>query len=199
MKNGVCNLRPKMLTTDMEVQGTMIEATAEELVSRLNLARHPEGGWYRETYRSAGVISGDILPERREGERSICTAIYFLLGPGEISALHRIKSDELWHFYRGAALTVHVITPRGEYYPLRLGADIVSGEQFQAVVPAGCWFGAEVPGNGAFSLVGCTVAPGFDFADFEMGDREQLLQRFPAHAAIIRRLTHEPAIQAAEQ
>jgi uncharacterized protein len=199
MKNGVCNLRQKMPTTNMEVQGTMIETTAEELISRLNLARHPEGGWYRESYRSAGTIRGDLLPDRREGERSICTAIYFLLGPGEFSALHRIRSDELWHFYAGAALTVHVITPRGEYYPLRLGADIVAGEQFQAVVPSGCWFGAEVPVTGSYSLVGCTVAPGFDFADFEMGDREQLLQLFPTHDSIIRSLTRESAVQAAER
>ena len=169
----------------------MNEPTAAELIERLGLVRHPEGGWYRETYRSAGAIPGALLPERCEGERSICSAIYFLLERGDISVLHRIKSDELWHFYAGASLTVHVITPRGAYYPLRLGCDIAAGEQFQAVVPAGCWFGAEIPANGAYSLVGCTVAPGFDFADFEIGDREQLLQRFPTHAAIIRRLTHE--------
>jgi len=169
----------------------MIEATSAEFISRLDLARHPEGGWYRETYRSPAVIPGDLLPERSAGDRSMCTAIYFLLERGDVSALHRIKSDEVWHFYAGASLTVHVITPGGEYYILRLGADMAAGELFQAVVPAGCWFGAEVPDNGAFSLVGCTVAPGFDFADFEMGNCDQLLQRFPAHAAIIRRLTLE--------
>ena len=171
----------------------MIGPPAAELITRLNLARHPEGGWYRETYRATGVIPGDLLPERCAGARSFCSAIYFLLERGDISALHRIRSDELWHFYAGASLTVHVITPRGEYHPLRLGADIAAGESFQAVVPAGCWFGAEVPAGGAFSLVGCTVAPGFDFADFEMGNRDLLLRQFPAHAGIIRRLTHEPA------
>lgn len=160
---------------------------AAELIAGLGLTRHPEGGWYRETYRAAGTIPGNLLPEHVAGERSFSTAIYFLLERGGMSALHRIKSDELWHFHAGAALTVHVITPAGDYYPLTLGSDLATGETFQAVVPAGCWFGAETTGD--YSLVGCTVAPGFDFADFEMGSRSDLLGRFPAHAGIIRRLT----------
>lgn len=163
--------------------------TAAGLIASLGLARHPEGGWYRETYRAAGTIPGALLPERCAGERSFSTAIYFLLERGEVSALHRIRSDELRHFHTGAPLTVHVITPAGEYYTLKLGSDPAAGETFQAVVPAGCWFGAET--GGAFSLVGCTVAPGFDFADFEMGRRLDLLGRFPDHAAVIRRLTGE--------
>lgn len=167
--------------------------TAEELISRLNLARHPEGGWYRETYRAAGVIPGSFLPEQFTGDRSFCTAIYFLLERGGISALHRIKSDELWHFYSGAAVTVHVITPQGDYYHLKLGADLAAGESFQAMVPAGCWFGAEAAAEGVFSLVGCTVAPGFDFTDFEMGLRAQLLRQFPSHGVIINRLTKDQA------
>ena len=171
----------------------MIRPSAAELITRLNLARHPEGGWYRETYRASGMIPGDLLPERCAGARSFSSAIYFLLEQGDFSALHRIGSDELWHFYAGASLTVHVITPGGEYHPLRLGADIAAGESFQAIVPAGCWFGAEVAAEGAFSLVGCTVAPGFDFTDFEMGNRDQLLRQYPAQAGTIRRLTHEPA------
>lgn len=166
----------------------MTEPTAAELITGLNLTRHPEGGWYRETYRSNGTVPGTLLPGRPAGNRSFCTAIYFLLERGDISALHRIKSDELWHFHAGAALTVHVITPGGEYSPLRLGRDMAAGESFQAVVPAGCWFGAET--DGAFSLVGCTVAPGFDFADFTMGERDDLLRHYPAHAGMIRRLTH---------
>lgn len=163
--------------------------TAAELIKRLNLARHPEGGWYKETYRSGGIIAADLLPERFGGGRAFGTAIYFLLERGDISVLHRIKGDELWHFYWGAALTVHVITPDGEYYRLKLGSDLAAGDSFQGVVPAGCWFGAESEGD--HSLVGCTVAPGFDFADFEMGRRAELLDRFPAHASIICRLTRE--------
>jgi predicted cupin superfamily sugar epimerase len=159
----------------------------DQLVRTLGLLRHPEGGWYRETYRSAELIPQAALPERFDGDRSSCTAIYFLLESGDISALHRIKSDELWHFYSGVPLTVHVFTPQNEYYPLHLGPNITDGETFQCVVPAGCWFGAEVNGDG-YSFVGCTVAPGFDFADFEMGKRDELLNQFPNHSKIVQRL-----------
>ena len=168
--------------------------TADELIKRLGLVHHPEGGWYRETYRSAGMIPGDALPERFSGPRSLCTSIYFFLEQGDRSALHRIKSDELWHFHTGASLAIHVITPDGEHQKLKLGTDITAGESFQAVVPAGCWFGAEISGYGLYSLVGCTVAPGFNFDDFEMGSRAILLQQFPSHAEIIRRLTKKPEV-----
>lgn len=162
---------------------------AAELIVSLGLTRHPEGGWYRETYRAGGAIPDTLLPDRAGGERSFSTAIYFLLERGDISALHRIRSDELWHFYGGAPLIVHLITPEGSYCSLTLGSDPTTGATFQGVVPAGCWFGAETTGD--YSLVGCTVAPGFDFADFEMGCRSGLLSRFAAHASIIRRLTRD--------
>lgn len=160
-----------------------------QLIDGLALEPHPEGGWYRETYRAAETIPATGLPVRFSGERSISTAIYFLLANGEISALHRIKSDELWHFYSGVTLTVHLLFPAGEHRQIRLGADIANGETFQATVPAGCWFGAEVTGEGAYSLVGCTVAPGFDFADFEMANRLELVTAFPSHKELIRQLT----------
>lgn len=165
--------------------------SAGELADRLGLARHPEGGWYRESYRSEEAVPAAALPEKFGGERSFCTAIYFLLERGDISCLHRIKSDELWHFYAGTPLTVHVITPAGEHREIRLGPGLASGESFQAAVPAGCWFGAEVAGEGDYALVGCTVSPGFDFADFEMGGRDELLERYPAHADVIHRLTRD--------
>jgi predicted cupin superfamily sugar epimerase len=162
---------------------------AEELIERLQLLRHPEGGWYRESYRSSEVIQAEALPERFSGDRSISTTIYFLLLAGAISSFHRIKSDEIWHFYSGETLILHVITPQSEYYHLKLGTNIKDVESFQCVVPAGCWFGAEVSGNG-YSLVGCTVAPGFDFADFEMGDRDDLISRYPDHKEIIVKMTN---------
>src|SRR5450631_3727894 len=149
-------------------------------IETLALVRHPEGGWFAETYRCAELIPADALPGRFHGPRTFCTAIYFLLEPGDFSALHRIKSDEIWHFYDGAPLTVQVITPAGERYQILLGRDPVQGHCLQAVVPAGCWFGAET--RGAFSLVGCTVAPGFDFSDFELAERSGLVDRFPQHA-----------------
>ncbi len=162
---------------------------AAEIIRRFNLTRHPEGGWFRETYRSAEKVPADLLPARFGGERSICTAILFLLEQGDFSALHRIKSDEIWHFHAGAPLAVHILTPRGTHETVKLGCDIAADETFQAVVPAGCWFGAEISGPGPYSLVGCTVAPGFDFADFEMGEREELLRGYPAQGELIRRLT----------
>ena len=167
----------------------LTEAPARQLIDRLALERHPEGGWYRETYRAGETIGPPALLTRFEGERAICTAIYFLLEKGDFFALHRIKSDELWHFYAGTSLTVHIFTPAGELQQIRLGADPANGETFQVVVEAGCWFGAEVTGEGDYSLVGCTVAPGFDFTNFEMGRREELLAEYLEHAEIIRQLT----------
>lgn len=171
----------------------MTEQTAEELIKRLDLVRHPEGGWYRETYRATEVIPAAALPERFAGDRSFCTAIYFLLEKGDVSTFHRINSDELWHFHAGASLTIHMLSPEGEHRTLRLGADLATGASYQAVVPAGYWFGAEVSGVGEYALVSCTVAPGFDFADFEMAGRENLLRQFPRHDDLIRRLTRDAA------
>ena len=166
----------------------MAEQTAAHLIETLNLGRHPEGGWYCETYRAAVSIPAAALPEHFDGERAVCTAIYFLLEKGEVSALHRIKSDEQWHFYAGTTLTIHIINAAGAYEQIRLGNDLGSGEVFQAVVPAGCWFGAEVTGVGGYALVGCSVAPGFDFADFELGAHHELCRLYPQHAALIGRL-----------
>jgi len=165
--------------------------TALDYMRALNLQPHPEGGWYRETYRSEETIAREMLPERFSGPRPFATAIYFLLSADSFSALHRIRSDEQWHFYAGSSLTIHIIAPEGDYRALRLGNGVGRGESFQAVVPAECWFGATVEMPGTFSLVGCTVAPGFDFSDFELGRRSELLRLFPAHRPLIERLTRE--------
>jgi uncharacterized protein len=162
--------------------------TAGYLIEYLELVHHPEGGWFRESYRSQEQVQTDALPQRFGGERSFGTAIYFLLESGDISALHRIKSDEIWHFYAGVPLLIHLIFPDGGYQMVQLGADLTAGQQFQAVVPAGCWFGAELSGEG-FALVGCTVAPGFDFTDFELARRTELQDVYPEHATLITRLT----------
>ncbi len=162
---------------------------AADWIKCLNLERHPEGGYFRESYRAAETIATEGLPARFGGPRSCSTAIYFLLEGNDFSALHRIRSDELWHFYAGSALSVHVIYPQGHYRTLQLGGNWQKGQSFQATVPAGCWFGATVDEPGSFALVGCTVAPGFDFADFEMGERGALLERYPQHRGIIEKLT----------
>ena len=161
----------------------------EEWVSLLGLVAHPEGGFYRETYRAAEVIAAEHLPERFGGARACSTAIYFLLPGDQVSVLHRIKSDEIWHFYAGSSLTLTVIHPDGGLESKRLGADPGRGESFQVLVPAGCWYGAAVDDPSSYALVGGTVAPGFDFADFELADRRVLLEQFPQHRPTILRLT----------
>ncbi len=154
---------------------------AQEWVELLGLHAHPEGGYYRETYRAARTIS-DV-------GRACSTAIYYLLPSEEVSTLHRLASDEIFHYYRGAPLTVHVIDPAGDHRRLCIGPDPDRGEVLQGVVSAGSWFGATVDAPDSFSLVGCTVSPGFDFEDFEQGRRDELMRRFPDLADLVRRLT----------
>lgn len=152
---------------------------AQHYIRTLPLLPHPEGGYYKETYRSEGALTTD------SGRRNYSTAIYFLLEEGNFSALHKIKSDELWHFYAGDILEVIEITKEGKLKITELGPD-----NFQYCVAAGNWFGSRVKKGGKFSLVGCTVSPGFDFADFEMAERNKLLNEFSLHEKIIIELTH---------
>jgi len=167
--------------------------TAADYIASLNLTPHPEGGYYAETYQATETILHDALPGRFGGDRPYSTAIYFLLENHNRSVLHRIQSDEVWHFYAGGPLNVYVIEPTsGTLSTIRLGNVPERGEVFQAVVPAGCWFGSKPIGDTAaphFSLVGCTVAPGFDFTEFELADKALMLARFPQHEAIIDLLT----------
>lgn len=169
----------------------MAAPSAGDLIAALGLARHPEGGWFRETYRAAEEIPAPALPPRFGGARAFSTAILFLLEAGDRSHLHRIRSDEVWHHHAGAALLLQVLHPDGRHEEVRLGPDPRSGDRYQAVVPAGCWFGAE-PLGGPYALVGCTVAPGFDFADFTLGTRADLLDRFPQHRDLVHRLALAP-------
>ena len=161
-------------------------------VSAFDMQPHPEGGYFAETYRSTEVIPQSGLPERFSGPRSFGTAIYFLLESHHFSALHRIQADEVWHFYAGGPLNVYVIAPDGELSIIRLGNNPENGEVFQAVVPAGCWFGSRPATGTDYSLVGCTVAPGFDFADFELARRADLLTLYPQHRDIISELANGP-------
>jgi len=158
-------------------------------ISRLKLRAHPEGGWYRQTYRADLMIAQSALPSQFKGARAASTAIYFLLDGKNFSAFHRLAADELWHFYAGGALTIHVISPGGDTSEILLGPKSDTGESFQGVVPAGSWLGARVNDPRSYSLVGCTMAPGFDFADFELADRAKLIGLFPQHRALIEQLT----------
>ena len=163
----------------------------EALIKHYNLLPHPEGGFFRQTYAAAEQISKEALPERFEGSRSFSTAIYFLLTHGSFSAFHRIKSDEVWHFYEGCPLHIHVIHPNGQYDCMKLGGNMTNGESYQLVVPANAWFASEPVGEPeSFALVGCTVAPGFDFSDFELAEAEVLVNQFPLHQQLIKRLCH---------
>ena len=157
--------------------------TSDELIRRFELLPHPEGGFYRETYRAQDQFTTP------QGERNCSTAIYFLLPAGAQSSLHRLKSDELWHFYLGDPLQIVEIHPDGRVLKTVLGRDIASGQNLQHIVPAGVWFGSFPLTEHGYSFVGCTVAPGFDFADFEMAVRGELLNEFPHAQECIERLT----------
>ena len=157
-------------------------------IKYLGLLPHPEGGYYKETYRSPEVLTASNLPERFKGDRNFSTAIYFLLRSEDRSVFHRIKSDEIWHFYQGSTLLIYVLHEK-QLHIHRLGSDLDKGDSLQVVIPANCWFGAHVENSESFSLCGCTVAPGFDFRDFEMGSREKLLREFPDFSVEIKRLT----------
>jgi ribosomal protein L11 methyltransferase len=162
---------------------------ARHWIEHLGLVRHPEGGYYRETYRAAEQIPQRALPARFTGDRPFSTAIYFLLAGSDYSAFHRVRADEGWHFHAGGSLTLHVIAPDGRLSELHLGPNVEEGEAFQAVVRAGCWFAATLAPGSTYALVGCTVAPGFDFEDFELAGRDELAHAHPQHRAIIERLT----------
>ena len=154
------------------------------LVSELGLSPHPEGGFYRETYRAPLVLEG--LPHG--APRAAHTAIYFLLPAGTFSAIHRVRSDEGWHHYDGDPVDLHLLSDAGVHEVIALGRDLASGQRPQHVVPAGVWQ-AAVPRGARYALCGCTVAPGFDFADFEMPSRDAMVARFPGHAALMATLT----------
>lgn len=158
-------------------------------IESLKLARHPEGGYFRRTYEACDVIEKDHLPERFRGPRRLSTAIIYLLPGHEVSRFHRLKGDEIWHFYAGCTLTLYVIDPAGSLRHMRLGANWEQGEAFQGVIPSGCWFGAVVDDPASYSLVGCTVSPGFEYEDFELGGRDRLLASYPEHRWIIEKLT----------
>jgi hypothetical protein len=166
-----------------------LEFSADQLIRMLDLKPHPEGGYYRETYRCEEFIPHACLPQRFQGDRHYSTAIYYLLPAGAVSRLHRIASDEVWHFYLGGAFTVIELKPDGSSDHVVLGQDVASGQRLQHVVKAGTWFGAYPNAGTGYALVGCTVAPGFDFADFEIANRKELLAKYPREEAVIKRLT----------
>jgi uncharacterized protein len=167
---------------------SQINKEAELLVEKLELVPHPEGGWYREVYRSSEIIPQSSLPARFVHDHSYSTAIYYLLQNNDFSAFHKIKSDEIWHFYLGSPVKLYILKG-GSLEKIILGDNVEAGQVFQAVVPFGCWFAAEVSVPGSFALLGCTVSPGFDFSDFELAKFSDLDTDYGKYATLIRRMT----------
>jgi uncharacterized protein len=170
------------------------EITAAELKKRLRLEPHPrEGGWFRQTWRAEEAIPAAALPARyvsgREAGRSAGTAIYYLLEPESFSEMHRLASDEVFHFYLGDAVEMLQLFPDGSGRRAVLGQDVLQGQLLQTVVPQGVWQGSRLVEGGKFALLGCTVSPGFEYADYASGQREELVRGWQEWAEMIGRLT----------
>ena len=159
----------------------------QKIAKKLQLLPHPEGGFYRENYRCEMEIPQSVLGTEFSGSRNVSTCIYFMLTSDSFSAFHRIKQDEIWHFYGGSALLLYMISPQGKLSKVKIVSDLLNDEFLQFVVPAGYWFAAEVCEQDSYSLVGCTVAPGFDFADFELAVKDKLCDLFSKQREIIER------------
>ena len=165
--------------------------SAQYWIGKLGLTAHIEGGAFREIFRSDMVLPQGVLTPEHKGDRNAMTSIYFLLRHGDFSAFHRIASDELWHHYDGGPMCIYEITEDGKLICHLLGMDVDKGQRPMAVIKAGSWFGSRVEQEGSYTLCGCTVAPGFDFADFELADRAALKQQYPEYGSIIDELTRK--------
>jgi predicted cupin superfamily sugar epimerase len=151
-------------------------------IKHLNLQPHPEGGWYREVFRS----DKQVTRLNEQAAKQACTSIYYLLENDDFSGFHRIASDELWYFHKGAPLLIHSIDENGVYMAHEL-SDTPTGS-LSVAIKAGLWFASEIPSKAGFALVSCAVAPGFEFSEFEMAEKERLIKRYPQHAALLTRL-----------
>ncbi len=161
----------------------------EKLIEMLDLKPHPEGGYFKEVYRSLDIVNQNCLPRKYKTDtkpiRNFCTSIYYLLARTDVSVFHRLKSDEIWHFYKGSPVRLHILDEQNNnysYYDLGI-------HSFQYTIYANLWFSAEVLDKNSYSLLGCTVSPGFEFEDFQIAKREYLLEKFPLNIEIINRFT----------
>lgn len=159
---------------------------ARYYIDRLGLQRHPEGGYFREIYRAGEMFFTETIPAKKLNKKNISTSIYFLLCGRDKSLFHRLKSDEIWHFYDGCDVKLYIIDNDGKLTEAHLGR---GSEVFQLVIPKNNWFAAELRDKTSFALVGCTVSPGFEFKDFELAERENLIKKFPEHKKLISRFT----------
>ncbi len=162
---------------------------AKYYIDKLKLLQHPEGGYYREIYRSGEFIDVEGLPKRYGNKRVFSTSIYFLLDGRQVSKFHKLKSDEVWHFYDGSSIKIYIIDKNKNLNEIILGRDLSKGDIFQFTITKNNWFAAELIEKNSFALIGCSVSPGFDFEDFELADRNMLLKNFPQFENVITRLT----------
>ena len=160
---------------------------AKKYIKQLQLKKHPEGGYFKEVYRSGELILPEHLPKRYKQSRNFSTSIYFLLEGKHFSSFHLLQSDELWHFYDGSSVILYIINQKGELTVKKLGRD--EDCELQLTIEKQSWFAAKVEDEKSFSLFGCTVSPGFEFEDFELGNRGDLIKKFPQHSTLIKRLT----------
>ncbi len=158
---------------------------SEYWIQHLELQPHPEGGYFKETTRSGILIPAGSLSGQLQNERNLYTSILFLLEAGSVSRFHRLKSDELWYYHYGDSMIIECIDENGKHYTERLGAGVGDGEKLQVLLPSGTIFGAKTAGTSNYSLVGCMVSPGFDFADFKLFEREELLHLYPQYRPLI--------------
>jgi hypothetical protein len=165
---------------------------AEDIIKKLGLKPHPnEGGFFAESFRSEEIIGRDNLPDRYSSDRACSTCIYYMLTRETFSALHRLKTDEIFHFYLGDPVSMLLLYPNGHSKILTLGHDIMAGQQLQAVVLKNVWQGSFLNEGGKYALMGTTMAPGFDFDDYEHADKYELIEKFPDRKQMIERLTKE--------
>lgn len=166
--------------------------SAKQVIEKLGLMPHPEeGGFFIETHRSSEIIPQGVLPDRYPGDRCHSTAIYYLLTPETYSHMHKLETDEIFHFYAGDPCEMLQLHPDGTGEVIVLGNDLLAGQSPQVRVPCGSWQGMRLIPGGEYGLMGCTVAPGFEFADYAHGARPELLEQFPDFSERIIRLTHE--------
>jgi predicted cupin superfamily sugar epimerase len=166
---------------------TSLDKNAKFWIKKLKLQKHPEGGYFTRTYVSDKNIN---LPGY-DGFRSTCTAIYYMLTGNQFASFHTIKSDEIWHFYSGSSLTLHMINSNSKMEQIQVGPNYDRGERFQVIIKSGCWFAATLNDKKSYSLVGCTVSPGFDYRDWRLGDRKKLLKMYPQYEKLIKKYTRE--------
>ena len=166
-----------------------ISSIADFLINKYGLVPHPEGGYFREVYRSMGKLESGFLPDNFDEDHVYSTAIYFMLKSGQFSKFHKLKQDEIWHFYYGHPLVVIFLEDNGNIEEHILSNMLMEGHTFHALMPANTWIAAYPLEKESFSLVGCTVAPGFEFSDFELAKRDELIKKHPQHEELIKTLT----------